>query len=372
MEILYYYPELNNSMYKWQRIHFLDELKRYNINFDIFNPLLYDDLDQANEELIRKIGVMKYDLFFTNLCNKKHIYPESIQEIKKKGIPSVSFRSDNLIIPFNDKELSPLFDRVWLTSVETARLYEKWGAKVYFAPYAANPFTYTYSDGPINKKVCFIGTLYGSRPLMINKLTKEGVLVDAFSRKSVHSSSGVNISDGVKFNMKGMTKWDLLIGRLSYTEGRKLLMGDFVSRIRGSEPIKENVNLSLLPSVPFDEMIQNYGSYSLSIAYTSSERTDILRNPLKIIDLRNFEIPMCGGVELCRYNKELASYFEDGKEMVFYNSDEEMIEKATYYTQKASDAEIRRIKAAARKKAENEHNWRVRFVGLFQELGLKC
>jgi spore maturation protein CgeB len=149
-------------------------------------------------------------------------------------------------------------------------------------------------------------------------------------------------------------------------------MGDFVSRIRGSEPIKENVNLSLLPSVPFDEMIQNYGSYSLSIAYTSSERTDILRNPLKIIDLRNFEIPMCGGVELCRYNKELASYFEDGKEMVFYNSDEEMIEKATYYTQKASDAEIRRIKAAARKKAENEHNWRVRFVGLFQELGLKC
>ena len=162
----------------------------------------------------------------------------------------------------------------------------------------------------------------------------------------------------------------MLRGRLAYSEGRKLLYGEFVSRLKGNEPISESDNLSLLQSVPFDEMIHSYSAYTLSIAYTSSERTDVLKHPLKIIDLRNFEIPMCGGVELCRYNKELASYFEDGKEMVFYETNEELVDKARYFTQKAPESEIIRIKEAARNKAEHEHNWKVRFDGLFKELGV--
>lgn len=371
MRILYYYPELSTSMFKWQRVHFLDELTRYNIDFEIFNPLLYDSLDQANEELLKISSNNHYDLFFTNLCNGKHLYFESLKEIKKKGIPTCSFRSDNLIIPFNDKEMCSLFDIVWITSSETSRLYEKWGAKVYFAPYAANPFIYRYNKNEIKRKVCFIGSLYGSRPLMINALTKAGLPVDAYCKKNAHSSSGVNVTNGVKYNMTGMTTWELLKGRLSFSEGRKLLYGALVSRLKGNEPIQENENLSLLSSVPFEQMINNYSCYSLSIAYTSSERTDILRHPLKIIDLRNFEIPMCGGIEFCRFNKELSSYFEDGKEIVFYDSDEELIDKAKYYTQKASDSEIMRIKEAARSRAEAEHNWRCRFSGLFDKLGIK-
>ena len=79
---------------------------------------------------------------------------------------------------------------------------------------------------------------------------------------------------------------------------------------------------------------------------------------------------MSGGIELCKYNEELARYFESGKEIVFYSDNNELVEKARYYTTKAKESEIFAIKAAARKRAEHEHTWWCRFTKAFEVLGL--
>lgn len=355
-------------MFQWQRIHFIDELPRYGHTFEVFNPLDYKSLDEANDRLIKRINEGGFDLFFTNLCNVKHLYIEPLQLLKKKGIPSVSFRSDNLIIPFNDKSLAPYFDLVWITSCETGRLYHKWGAKTYFAPYAANPFTYAYTQEPLIKRACFIGSPYGSRPIFMNTLSRAGIGLDVFCGKNENSSTVSKTKSN--FTLPGISSKEMIKGRLSYKEGRKLFYGAFANRLWGEVKIDTNIYVSIKPSVTFEDLAKTYSSYVLSLAYTSSEQTDVLKHPLKIIDLRNFEIPMCGGIEICRFNKELASYFDDGKEIVFYNSKEEMIDKAKYYIEKATESEIRKIKEAARRKAENEHNWQVRFDGLFKALGM--
>ncbi|MBR4793295.1 MAG: glycosyltransferase family 1 protein [Bacteroidaceae bacterium] len=370
MRILYYYPEVDSSMFQWQRIGFMDELSRHNVEFDIFNPLLFDNLEAANDELVKRAKAQKYDLFFTNLCNEKHLLPEALKEIKRIGLPTVTFRSDNLIIPFNDKSLARYFDVVWLTSKETSRLYKKWGATTFFAPYAANPYQYKYIPQDLVRRICFVGSLYGSRPLMVNNLSRGGYPVDVYCKKNVHSSSIVNTSVSTKYVLPKLTTSEILKGRLTFSEGHRLILGSVVSKIKKNTILDENDNVSVLPSVPFNEMIQKYSSYSLSIAYTSSETTDVLKHPLKIIDLRNFEIPMCGGVEFCRHNEELASYFKDGEEIIFYNSDEELLDKANFIINNAKDEDIIRIKRAARKKAENEHSWWNRFSLLFREMGL--
>ena len=79
---------------------------------------------------------------------------------------------------------------------------------------------------------------------------------------------------------------------------------------------------------------------------------------------------MSGGIEICRYNPELADYFEDGKEIVFYKNNDELQDKARYYLTTASDYDIRSIKIAARKRAEGEHTWWQRFTKAFGLLGL--
>lgn len=371
MKILYYFPEEDTNMYRWQRVHFFDELSRYDIEFETFNPLVIcRSWEEANEQLLKKIRNGKFDLFFTCKCNEQKLFIETLEEIKKLGIPTLSFRPDNLTIPFNDQILGPHFDLLWLTAKETKYLYDKWNIKTFFAPYAANPFTYRNYEEPLIRKVCFIGTPHGSRARMINHLTTNKVETDLYYTKKQETSTAADNTIKYENPLKtkpAQTKYDML----RFKEGRKLLLGKYVNRFVGSSDLAQNENLFIIPSVPFEELGIKYSSYALSLSSTSNGHTDVLPNPLKIINLRNFEVPMCGGIEFCRYNPELAEYFEEGKEIVFYHNKEEMIDKARYYTQKASDNELKEIMHAARRRAESDHTWIKRFSIAFDIFGLK-
>ena len=79
---------------------------------------------------------------------------------------------------------------------------------------------------------------------------------------------------------------------------------------------------------------------------------------------------MSGGINICKYNQELAGYFEEGKEIVFYHDNEELVDKVRFYLERASDCEILKMKKAARTRAEKEHAWWNRFMIAFEILGL--
>lgn len=80
---------------------------------------------------------------------------------------------------------------------------------------------------------------------------------------------------------------------------------------------------------------------------------------------------MCGGLQFASYNEELASYFEEDKEIVLYRSKEEMLDKAKFYLDSSHSNQVMNMKVAARKRAENEHTWNIRFTKVFENLGLK-
>lgn len=124
-------------------------------------------------------------------------------------------------------------------------------------------------------------------------------------------------------------------------------------------------------SVSLAETNKIYAEHDLSLSIATARNTGNLKNPVMIVHLRNFEIPMSGGVQFCKYFPELAECFEDGKEIIFYQTDEEMIEKARYYLNPAREDERMVIRQAARKRAENEHTWFRRFSKAFDYLGLQ-
>lgn len=368
MKIFYYFPEYDTPMFSWQRTHFIDELQRHGIQIDLFNPLVYDNPSIANEDAIARIKKSGYDLFMSSVCYEGMIYPTVLETAQKKGIPTLCIRWDNLAIPFFDEYQASKFDLLWLTAKETANLYQKWGAKFIIQPYAANPYTFCPGSTGIIKRICFIGTPYGSRSLMINLLTNNQVPVTAFyggNKTQKHSS--VN-----KYDMITPSTTRILIDRLRFKQGRKIMWGMIVNKLAKKSSIEHNDFLEHFDAIEPKLIDGFYSKYAVSLASTSTNHTDALRHPLKIINLRNFEIPMSGGVELCKYNEELAGYFEENKEILFYRSDEELIEKAKYFTEKASNSEIMRIKEAARKRAESEHTWYSRFKRAFDALGIKC
>ena len=372
MRILYYFPELYTQMFTWQRIHIFDELQAHGVQVDAFNPLIYNSYDEANEALIQTASSNNYDMFLASICSEKMLYYQTLDKLKSMGLPTVSFRPDNLTIPFNDKNLAPKFDLLWLTSKETQHLYDKWHVKTLFLPYAANPFAFKYTQVPLIRKACFNGTPYGSRSLMINKLADSGIPVDVYCKSNpcmTKNDEGTKAQTKLKVLLQSPR--ETLINDLKYHEGRKILLGALLNKVSRPTSLTEKDSLKLLPFVSFNDLSANYSKYTLCLSSTSNRNTDVLRNPVKIINLRAFEIPMSGGITLCKYNPELAEYFEDGKEIIFYHDNQELVEKARYYIENASDEEILQIKQAARYRAENEHTWWNRFSMLFKELGLK-
>lgn len=369
MRIFYYFQDLETNMFDWQRVHIIDELSHHGVEVVTFNPLYYYTPEEANDKALQILRKGGYDLFFTNVCYYKMLFVDTVCEIKKMGIPTLCLRCDNLIIPFNDKVLAPYFDLVWLTSFETQHLYNKWGVKSFFAPYAANPFFFNYVVSEIIRRPCFIGTPYGSRSIMINNLTENGIDVDVYYKSSPIKGK-IQKESRIVSKILTQNRIEYYMSNFMFKEGRKILIGSLFNRLFGETYLSQNDCLHSFYRVAFNEMTQMYSKYTLCLSSTSTNHTDALKKPLNVINLRAFEIPMSGGIMLCRYSNELANYFEDGKEIIFYRNKEDMLDKAFYYTKKASDNEIIKIKKAARFRAENEHTWWCRFSIIFRILGL--
>ena len=114
-----------------------------------------------------------------------------------------------------------------------------------------------------------------------------------------------------------------------------------------------------------------YSSHALSLSISCARNTGVLKNPIDIVHLRNFEIPMCGGIQFCKYFPELAEQFDEDKEIIFYRSTDEMIEKARYYLKQSNQSILCQIGDNARRRAENDHTWFRRFSMAFDFLGIE-
>ena len=87
------------------------------------------------------------------------------------------------------------------------------------------------------------------------------------------------------------------------------------------------------------------------------------------VRLRDFEAPMCGVCYLTGHTDEIEEFYEVGKEIDTYRSEEELIDKARYYLSHADAAE--RLREAGLRRARRDHTWTRRFEALFKAIGLR-
>ena len=351
-------------MAQWQRVHFFDELEKHGCYINVFNPINYPTTNEANEKLINYIRNNKYDLFITPYGNKE-LYLETLKLIKSSGLPTLLICFDNLSQPFIHKNICKHYDLVWLTSRDTEHMFLKWGAKTLFIPYAANPFYFSIKSSLETRELVFIGTPHGNRANIINSLTDNKINVHLFANIKKSNPS---------YQKPPLVNYIVpMINYMRFDIGRRIIAGAIKQRIEKTGRL--NVNSSFLHikgegSTSFMEMNKIYSDYALSLSSTTWRNTDTLRNPVNVVDLKCYEIPMCGGLLFSRYSDELASYFEEDKEIIYYRTNEEMIEKAIFYLKPENDNLRITLKKNARKKAENEHTWFIRFKKVFDYLGL--
>jgi spore maturation protein CgeB len=365
MNILYYFAETNAYMQQWQRFHLLDELQRAGHTVTVYNPLSFASIDEANERLSETIRMARqpFDLFM-NCTPSRLLYKESMQQLKKLGIPSLLICFDNLHAPFIHKEIAPFFDLVWLTSYETQYLFDQWKCHSLFLPYAANPYLFKPDFGEELLSVGFIGTLYDDRVIRVNRLTEHQIPCTLYSDGFFAKE---NASLGKLLTYKETVRQ--MMNLSTFSIGRKVAYGTVKNKwFPEVKQLHRNDFLALKHSVPFEQMNAVYSNHALSLGISELRNTFVLKHPVHKIHLRTFEIPMCGGLQIAPYRDEVAGYFEEDKEIILCRDDEEFYSKAAFYL-KPENARLRRImKENARKRAEADHTWGQRFNAVFSAL----
>lgn len=368
MKIFLFSYELKTSMYTWSHFHYIDELQKVGHTIIKFNPCDYSSFDEANEvvlKIIRKTPGI--DIFIT--CNNQDIiYKETIEQLKRIGIPTCLICWDNLELPYKQKQIAPLFDFVWITSIETKYLFEKWGCKnIIFQTYAANPFCFKPQWEKTISAVGFIGSPYGSRVNKINELIEARIPCEIYSDSLFIEGFNSSIGHKKNINIK-----DLMIKSSRYLRfpiGRKVLYSTLKNKFLIHEKLRRDSELLRAHrSVSLNSMIKLYSNFAMSLNITELRDTYVLKSPIHKIHLRAFEIPMSGGLQFASYTDEMDSYFKDNEEIILYKNNEEFVDKARFFLDPHNENIIKNIKKAARKRAENEHTWNVRFNNIFKLL----
>jgi len=318
------------------------------------------------------------DLFFSGAIDST-LAPDAVREISAMGVPTVNLNFDDMSHPYRVRGLMPAYDLVWTTDRTNMPIIEGYGVKrLIHLPFAANPYFFKPAKADTDRAVYFIGTCYGARFRSVCTLAQADVPTKVLGQSPFafydKGKAPAPLAAALSSKEKG---WQRAIESLKYPTGRACVWAALVRSVQGkmryvpeSQPDKGPITFGPGPS--FEALPEVYGAAALSLGSIELASTFVLPKPVMFIRLREFEVPMCGGVHFVNDDEELRSYFEPEREMLFYDGPEEMVDKAKYYLDPARDSLRDAVRIAGRKRAEQDHSWSARFDTVFRELGLKA
>lgn len=379
--------EFSNRPYQYEahHVHMIDELRRAGHAVLHVNPpaLLgrFADAAAYSEVTVEQVRAFRAqggcDLFFATAVDH-HLLPDAVREISAMGVPTVNLDMDDLTHPYRVRALTPAFDLVWTTARENVDVIRGYGAaKLVQMPFAANPHTfYPVPTETEVRAVCFVGACYGARARAVGSLARAGVAT------RVYGSSPVDVYGGDRIPVPALRAlfywqegWERLFKSLSYRTGRRCIGAGLK---RSLEMLSRDLPETYLqadavayePGPSFDQMPHYMSRAALSLGSMEVASTFVFAEPLQFIRFREFEAPMCGAVHLANAYPELKEYFEEEREMLFYDGFEDLVDKARFWLDPARDGARREIRARARARAEADHTWRRRFQRCFDALGI--
>jgi hypothetical protein len=265
--------------------------------------------------------------YFFDAC----VLPETLDAIRALGITTVNWYCNAAHQFHLVREISPHYD--WCLVPEKFRLpdYRAIGARPIYCQEAANPALYHPYDVPQDVDVSFVGQAYGDRPAYIEHLLQNQINVRVWGH-------------GWKIDPKYPPALDSPLWRLPES-------------VAGG-PLDD------------DQMIKMFSRTKINLGFSTCGETHLDEHGQRIVQvrLRDFEVPMSGGFYLVEAMEELAEFFTPDKEIIFYRSPAEMLEKIRYYLSHEDDRQ--RIRQAGHHRALAEHTWRHRFQAAFAEMGL--
>jgi hypothetical protein len=301
------------------------------------------------------------DLFFGYFYSSV-VYPETVDELRKSGVPIVNFSCNNVHQFDLVRDIAPRFDVCIVPERAALASFAAVGARTLRIQLAANPSVYRPLPEPRTVDVSFVGQRYADRAEYLCYLHEQGVQVRAW---------------GAGWQLR--KKLDLANAQaaLALVEDERLDGVRRIFRARRSMPapkVTTNGTQALDtsafggPRLLHRDLVRTFSQSRISLGFATAGDSHTGARRLVHLRLRDFEAPMSGALYLTERQDELAEYFEIGSEVLAYTDRDDLLDQVRYYLAHPEQAE--RIRRAGLLRARADHTWQRRFAELFSALGL--
>ncbi len=277
---------------------------------------------EMRRELIAAAGESDPDLLFFFL-SEDQLDPATIRASgSAAAAPTMNwFADDHWRFDELSRTYAPAFDWVVTTHHESVPRYERLGHPgVILSQWACNQYAYDRTASELEYDVTFVGIRYGERPQTIARLAAAGYSVRCWGRG-----------------------WP--DGRLSHDE---------MVRVFGASRINLNLSSSWEPP--------------LSMKLRAALRGRRYGRRSSQIKGRTFEVPGSGGFLLTDRAPHLEEYFEVGREIAAFSSDDDLIEQVGFWLEHPEERAA--VAEAGYRRARAEHTYDHRFAEIFRRAGL--
>ncbi|MBV9580008.1 MAG: glycosyltransferase family 1 protein [Chloroflexi bacterium] len=332
-------------------------------------------------ETFRSAG--RVDLFF-GYFYASVVYPETLDEIRRSGVPTVNFSCNNVHQFDLVRDIAAHFDVCVVPEQAAQADFVSVGARPIRIQLAANPRVYHPLAEPRLYDVTFVGQQYADRAELLQHLYANGVAVRAWgagwqARKRLDVAqvkAGLALIederwDGVQrlvrkrvAGVAGGSKRD--VDTRVKEDGED---GGLETPIRARAPSPIDTSRFGGPRLLQRDLVRMFSQSRLSLGFATAGDSHLATRRLRHLRLREFEAPMSGALYLTEDQPELAEYFTPGRELLTYADRDDLLEQARFYLAHQELAE--RIRRAGLERARREHTWQHRFAELFLILGLK-
>lgn len=373
---------------------------------------------RTNERLLqtfrRALQNGPLDLFFGYFYSSV-VYPETIDLIRRSGVPTVNFSCNNVHQFDLVRDIANRFDLCIVPELAAQEDFRAIGARPVRIQLAANPRIYRPYPEPRRYDVTFVGQRYADRTEYLDYLYSNGVAVRAWGagwqpRKGLsvaHAKSALALVederlDGIarllRHRLAGLRTrraqgpapaTSVALAPLRNLDDRASLGGGSRRGVDGATTVltpgspnfaeRSLATLDATPRVDTSayggprllqrDLIKMYSQSRISLGFATAGESHLSATRLRHLRLREFEAPMSGALYLTEEQPELGEYFRSGREVLTYTDREDMLDKVRYYVAHAELSEGIRYQAWER--AHREHTWQHRFSDLFAALGLR-
>lgn len=322
-------------------------------------------LIEAARKLQRNGGL---DLIFCYVYDD-FLLPSTAAELAGIGAPIVNLNVDMANQWFRQIRTAKYFSYLLCAQRAHMRSLASYGARTLYFPMAGRASTATTTRGVApNAPITFLGSPTPYRRHVLSLLERAGLPIAVYGRhwltgKSVQPEHSLEktLADVRNYGLPRL----LHEGTGGVTAALASRLGPLLSRRVSLNGVSSAAQCGVLPDSSLASLFRNS---QINIGFTRMRGLGSPSRSDNQVKLRDFEVPLAGGFYLVEEAPDHRELFDVDREIVTWQSTEELIDKSRYYL--SHEAERLAIAAAGYRRALRDHTWARRFTGLFHTLGI--